>query len=290
MRRKAWLLLAVVPVFLVVYVVNRSLIPAPAGGGQTDASRSTVASVPGAAVPEEQPAVIGLSFMDLDPFALLDKKYETQRTAETARFDETQAGIRARIQPALDACDAKYRRDMEALDRRNLTADQKGQWSRELSRQYEKARLGIKRTIQSDLEELAAKRKEALAKQEADRAAKQARLQEIQALAENGQITPRAAKRSQFEVLGISLPPDTSQSPEAAEERRGPTGTEGTAPKDSAPSVEAVIAVADNRFCALIGDALVSEGDMVQGCRVRKIQADSVEFEKDGKTWVQRVN
>jgi hypothetical protein len=29
---------------------------------------------------------------------------------------------------------------------------------------------------------------------------------------------------------------------------------------------------------------------MVRGCRVQKMHADSVEFEKDGKTWVQRVN
>jgi len=59
---------------------------------------------------------------------------------------------------------------------------------------------------------------------------------------------------------------------------------------DSTPTVEAVIAVADNRLCALIGDAFVSEGSMVKGYRVRKIHADSVEFEKDGKVWVQKVD
>jgi hypothetical protein len=109
---------------------------------------------------------------------------------------------------------------MEALSRKNLTADQKGQWNRELDAQYEKGRLGIKRTIQSDLEELAAKRKEALEELESDRAAKRARLQEIQALVEGGQIDPSAAKRSQFEVLGISLPPT-----EAAQNRPAQTGT-----------------------------------------------------------------
>lgn len=58
---------------------------------------------------------------------------------------------------------------------------------------------------------------------------------------------------------------------------------------DPTPKVEAVVAGADNRFCALIGDGLVSEGDTVQGYYVRKIRTDSVEFEKDGQTWVQRV-
>jgi hypothetical protein len=29
---------------------------------------------------------------------------------------------------------------------------------------------------------------------------------------------------------------------------------------------------------------------MVKGYRVKKIQADSVEFERDGQTWVQKVN
>ncbi len=56
------------------------------------------------------------------------------------------------------------------------------------------------------------------------------------------------------------------------------------------PKVEAIMAGAGNRFCALIGDGLVSEGATVQGYRVKKIHADSVEFEKDGQTWVQKVN
>jgi hypothetical protein len=54
--------------------------------------------------------------------------------------------------------------------------------------------------------------------------------------------------------------------------------------------VEAIMAGANNRLSALIGDSLVSEGATVQGYRVKKIQADSVEFEKDGQTWVQKVN
>ncbi len=59
---------------------------------------------------------------------------------------------------------------------------------------------------------------------------------------------------------------------------------------DPTPKVAAIMAGADNRLSALIGDSFVSEGATVQGYRVKKIQSDSVEFEKDGQTWVQKVN
>ncbi|MCL5278287.1 MAG: hypothetical protein M1376_00065 [Planctomycetes bacterium] len=59
---------------------------------------------------------------------------------------------------------------------------------------------------------------------------------------------------------------------------------------DQAPHVEAVFAGADHQFRALIGDALVSEGGLVQGYRVRKVQSDSVTFEKDGQIWVQKLD
>jgi hypothetical protein len=59
---------------------------------------------------------------------------------------------------------------------------------------------------------------------------------------------------------------------------------------DPPPKVKAITADTGNRFRALVGDAFVSEGSMVQGYRVRKVQADGVEFEKDGQTWVQKLN
>ncbi len=59
---------------------------------------------------------------------------------------------------------------------------------------------------------------------------------------------------------------------------------------DGAPQVEAIIEDAGNQFRALVGDALVSEGGMVQGFRVRKVQADSVVFEKDGQLWLQKLD
>jgi hypothetical protein len=59
---------------------------------------------------------------------------------------------------------------------------------------------------------------------------------------------------------------------------------------DPTPRVDTITVTPDNRLCVLIGDALVPEGGTVQGYRVRRITADSVEFEKDGKTWVQKVD
>ncbi len=59
--------------------------------------------------------------------------------------------------------------------------------------------------------------------------------------------------------------------------------------REPLPKVQAITRDA-GRFAALIGDTFVSEGETVRGYRVKKIQADSVEFERDGQTWVQKVN
>ncbi len=59
---------------------------------------------------------------------------------------------------------------------------------------------------------------------------------------------------------------------------------------DPTPKVEAITGGAGGQFRALIGDTLVPEGTVVQGYRVKTIRSDSVEFEKDGQTWVQKVN
>ncbi|HUV63077.1 MAG TPA: hypothetical protein VMW24_04210 [Sedimentisphaerales bacterium] len=50
------------------------------------------------------------------------------------------------------------------------------------------------------------------------------------------------------------------------------------------------IVSSEDRFCALIGTAVVSEGDTIGGVKVVKIYKDKVEFEKDGKRWTQRLN
>jgi len=58
---------------------------------------------------------------------------------------------------------------------------------------------------------------------------------------------------------------------------------------DPTPRVEAILAGADNRLCVLIDNDLVPEGGTIQGFCVQKIHADSVQFEKAGKVWVQRM-
>ncbi len=60
--------------------------------------------------------------------------------------------------------------------------------------------------------------------------------------------------------------------------------------REPIPKVGAIMGGAGGRFQALIGDGFVSEGEVVKGYRVKKIQADSVEFERDGQTWTQKVN
>ncbi len=287
MKRKVWLVLAVVPVLLAAYVVKKSLLPALVSGREAPQSnRESGTMTPAGSVPEI-PMSAGAAPADLDPFAALDKQYEAQRTAETARFDEAEARVKARIQPALDASMAKYKRDLENLEQMSLSAEQKNHWHKQLGAQFEKTRLDIKRAIQPELEELAAKRQEALDKLEADRAEKRGRLEEIQTRAEKGQLDPMAAKRAQFEILGISLP-DSALQP--SPDRPVPADTEPAPPQNGPPRVTAVVATAEDRFCALVEDALVSEGDTVRGYRVRKIDAQHVEFEKDGRTWMQKAN
>ena len=82
---------------------------------------------------------------------------------------------------------------------------------------------------------------------------------------------------------------DEQQAAAALQKLRAQMEVERQTAQEPIPKVGAIMGGA-GRFEALIGDGFVSEGDVVQGYRVKKIQADSVEFERDGKTWVQKVN
>jgi hypothetical protein len=97
---------------------------------------------------------------------------------------------------------------------------------------------------------------------------------------------PQAVEVPSSPAAEVSQPPPVS--PAVATEA-GPAEQEELS-SDTAPKVGGIIADTGNRFRALVGDALVSEGSMVQGYRVRKVQADGVEFEKDGQIWVQKLN
>jgi len=74
----------------------------------------------------------------------------------------------------------------------------------------------------------------------------------------------------------------------------GPNSIE-TPAKDSVtgstpPAIEGIGMSANNRFYVLINGRLVDEGNVVNGYRVHKIHADRVEFEKDGKVFIQNMN
>ncbi len=54
------------------------------------------------------------------------------------------------------------------------------------------------------------------------------------------------------------------------------------------PVAKGVVTSEDRKY-AIIGTQMVQEGDTVQGATIIKINPDSVEFEKDGKRWIQEV-
>jgi hypothetical protein len=54
------------------------------------------------------------------------------------------------------------------------------------------------------------------------------------------------------------------------------------------PVVKGIVFSEDNP-CAVVGDRIVTEGDVVQGATVIKINSDSVEFRKGDETWIQKV-
>ena len=85
---------------------------------------------------------------------------------------------------------------------------------------------------------------------------------------------------AQEEAKAMAALRESRAQTEAARKRSG----------DPTPIVEAIVTTAGDQVSALIGNDLVSEGSVVQGYRVQKICTDSVEFERDGKTWVQRVD
>jgi hypothetical protein len=56
----------------------------------------------------------------------------------------------------------------------------------------------------------------------------------------------------------------------------------------SKPMVKGIVYSEDNP-CAVVGDRIVSAGDVVQGATVVKINRDSVEFAIGNKNWIQKV-
>ncbi len=83
---------------------------------------------------------------------------------------------------------------------------------------------------------------------------------------------------------------DEQKTAAAVQQLRAQMELERQIVREPIPKVEAIMGGAGGRFQALIGDTFVSEGEMVKGYLVKKIRADSVEFERDGQTWAQKVN
>jgi len=54
------------------------------------------------------------------------------------------------------------------------------------------------------------------------------------------------------------------------------------------PTVKGIVYSEDNP-CAVVGDRIVSQGDVVQGATVVKINPESVDFARGDETWTQKV-
>jgi tetratricopeptide (TPR) repeat protein len=219
----------------------------------------------------------------IDPFALLDKQHETAVSQLARQFDAAEKVLKGNL-------DLDYNLAMALLKIDHAAAIREGKDPQAMNDTYQKKWLVREAKYRLDLDELAGKRKRALAELEFDRAEKHSRLQTIQTMAGKGQIGPIAAKQAQYHILGVSPPLSPFQLPVMGEDSHTQTDAEAIPAKDQIPKVEAIVTTAGNRFSALIGDDLVSEGATMQGYRVKKIQADSVEFEKEGQTWVQKVD
>ncbi|MCL5282224.1 MAG: hypothetical protein M1376_20235 [Planctomycetes bacterium] len=293
MNRKVGLLIVVVAIAVVLagYVLlGRSHIPAPASGGQarkpvvdTDAQINTVmarlaeqsqlaasapdpnkaARVAAKPAPDEQGEL-----RDIDGYAA------AERQKIEAWYAEQMAGLKAQLEQRVQTLSDKDKlawlefleRAKEARSnpggRLETTApgDPAGEYAAILARikdpkqmtqqDFVNAQIGLARMRQDKL---------AAVQMEVDRR--------------------KALLASQKPPLPTAPTVPTKTTQKQAKPAANPT-----------PKVEAIMAGADNRLSALIGDSFVSDGATVQGYRVKKIQADSVEFEKDGQTWVQKVN
>jgi hypothetical protein len=290
MNRKVGLLIAVVAVAVVLggYVLmGRSHIPAPASGGQarkpvvdSEAQVRTVmarlaeqsqlaasahdpnkaAPVAAAPVPDAQEEL-----RDIDGYAA------AQRQKIEAWYTEQVAGLRAQLEQRV----------------RTLSEKDKLTWLQF----YERA---------NDMRSNPSGRSATTAAGDpaGEYAAILARIKNPQQMTQQDFVNAQIglAQMRQDKLAAVQQEVDKRKALLALQKPPTPTAPTPTAPKPTKPAanptpkVQAIMAGADGRLCALIGDSFVSEGATVQGYRVKKIQADSVEFEKDGRTWVQKVN
>jgi hypothetical protein len=298
MKRQAGLVIAVVAVAVVLggYVLlKRSHIPAPASGGQapkpvvdTDAQFRTVM----ARLAEQ--SQLAASAPDPNKAAVRDPRPRGSSPAEPVPDEQEELrAIGAYAAAECQKIEAWYAEQVVGLKAqleqrlRTLSDKDKLAWAQFYQRANETWSNPSGRSERTTTGDPAGEYAAILARTKDPR-------QMTQQDFVNAQVG--LAWMRQDKLAAVQQEVDKRKALLALQKPRTPTAPTQTAQKPTqpaanpAPKVEAIMAGADSRLCALIRDSLVSEGAMVQGYRVKKIQADSVEFEKDGQTWVQKVN
>jgi len=275
MRKKSWLLFVVTLVLLAVYALNRSPIPAPVRG--VEAPAPTPESVPLVWLPpptveDVTPAPVAVA--DKDAVAEQDEidAYAAQeRQKIEAWYSDQLAILKTQLEQKLQKLDGADKLAWaQFYQRANETWSETSGHGYSLIPGYD-SRSETTRTFVKG-----------------NPAGEYAAI--LSRIKESKQVTQQDFVRAQEKLVWMREQKLAAVQVEVNRRKsRAQTETARKLSGDQTPIVEAVVATADNRLCALIGDTLVYEGSMVKGYRVRKINADSVEFEKDGKVWVQRV-
>jgi len=315
MRRKSWLLLAIVPVLLATYTLRRSPIPAPVSGGEASSGTEAPTETPLVWLPPPTVEDLGPQPMtpapdkaegritgpvpDADVSGLVAATLAEQE--ELRAIDTYAAEERQKIEAWYADQLVELKKQVEQI-LQELDGEDKLAWSRFYQRANETWTVtdgyahgmtydsgfgstsgfgsGFE-TTQTFVKGNPAGEYEATLNwiRESKRTTQQ----------DFVNIQNRLAWIREQKLAGVQNEVDRRKLVVALRRSRVQMETTRKSSGDPTPTVEAVATTADNRFFALIGDAFVYEGGVVKGYRVRKIHADSVEFEKDGKTWVQKV-
>jgi hypothetical protein len=284
MKRNAAVLIVVVAVAVVLagyLLMSRSHIPAPAGGAEP---RRRVVDT------------------DAQVRTVMTRIAEQSQLAASAPDPNKAAAVAAEPAPdeqeqlrAIDAYSTAERQKIEAWYA-DQVAGLKAQLEKRMQTLSDKDKLAWAQLYQRAKETWSAPggRSEMTATPDpaAEYAAIIARTKDYRQMTQQDFVNAQAGLvwMRQDKLAAVQREVDKRRAMIASQERLTPTSTASEPTGSPTPKVEAIMAGADGRLCALIGDGLVSEGATVQGYRVKTIQANSVEFEKDGQTWVQNVN
>jgi hypothetical protein len=292
MKKKAWLLFLVVPVAVVAYLWIRPAAPIPVSGGprpkpavDTDALMAQIKaqSQPAATVPApggSAPAATEPVPDEQEELRAIDAYATTERQKVETWYSEQMADLKAQLEQRVQTLS-----DKDKLAWAQFFQRAKETWSAPGGRSETPTTSGVGDPAAEYASILALTKDSRQATQEDFLKAQigLAWMRQDKLAAVQREVDRRKA------MLALQKP----RTPTEPARKQTADATPKVEPKQTAdptPKVEAITAGAGNRFRALIGDTLVSEGTVVQGYRVQKIYADRVEFEKDGKTSVQKVN